>query len=923
MDVLDKRQTELIESVHRGFLYQHLYAVGCLLLASSAKVSSVVVEHDEDIEIVSGNRTYIQVKTRSMPIIPSDIDGALKRFNDLRAEHDTDQRIGHASFLIVVNQPPGPKLAKLINGEEWPLDTKLLWPKSDQMHPSSAYPPAWDSINEAFDWCISQAEKLPFSLISPDSLVWKLAGRVMMACTGSTLNPNHAFQTDDLPELFEQLLLQLQEFPSPPNPYRPQTNEPPLEMASPVRIVCGFSGAGKTAWASEAARHTSETVTYYDVGELPGPALATSLVRELAPRLMEERSGAIRKVLYPGATGIESLNILNTHIKNQGRQPIIVLDNAHRIPVENLSAVIEVAGNIRFILLCQPSSELRIIEAKLGVDREVLSGWDLDTVAIVAQANGCKGSIAALNKLIKLTGGVPLYVQSSVVLSARETEGDLDVFCNELETLTHTAETVQEIILNRLYESFPTATQNVLAVLSLSDEALYHSEVIELVEGALNVGPPVIIETLRKLRASGIIEVFGGDRLKVHDAIRIIGRRTLVMMGDDAVLKSQGSLKDVLMKSLIEKQDTSRLSLFIRTLVALEEVELLVELAGDEYFHEMGLSDDIKACLKPIADSSKAHPKQRFWALDGLSFDATHHGRMHTIGTYLDQMEQLIEQHKLGTDEKLSYFMKRMLYEATQGDADKVLTLIDTAFSELPENPAYMRVFKYNSAASLIELGYQKEPLEILDALISEYFDLIGIKFVEMRGNNSPVLLEKLNKYPELHEDLKRLATALTLRADYSPQILMANTRIQCMKLYEMAQAYDSFIKTAQNLADDFVAQQDFIGAKEVMDQHIIPNISKLGLINRLFDVRCQYAVILAYCGEFEESEKEMTRLDPLIAGQSTEFQKQIASQRRLINEIRIKALPLRSTTKLNKKIGRNEPCPCNSGKKYKKCHGY
>ena len=234
-----------------------------------------------------------------------------------------------------------------------------------------------------------------------------------------------------------------------------------------------------------------------------------------------------------------------------------------------------------------------------------------------------------------------------------------------------------------------------------------------------------------------------------------------------------------------------------------------------------------------------------------------------------------------------------------------------------------MRVFKYNSAASLIELGYQKEPLEILDALISEYFDLIGIKFVEMRGNNSPVLLEKLNKYPELHEDLKRLATALTLRADYSPQILMANTRIQCMKLYEMAQAYDSFIKTAQNLADDFVAQQDFIGAKEVMDQHIIPNISKLGLINRLFDVRCQYAVILAYCGEFEESEKEMTRLDPLIAGQSTEFQKQIASQRRLINEIRIKALPLRSTTKLNKKIGRNEPCPCNSGKKYKKCHGY
>ena len=24
----------------------------------------------------------------------------------------------------------------------------------------------------------------------------------------------------------------------------------------------------------------------------------------------------------------------------------------------------------------------------------------------------------------------------------------------------------------------------------------------------------------------------------------------------------------------------------------------------------------------------------------------------------------------------------------------------------------------------------------------------------------------------------------------------------------------------------------------------------------------------------------------------------------------------------VEKKIGRNDPCPCNSGKKYKKCHG-
>src|SRR5450759_1074148 len=34
--VLDSRQLERIQSVHRGFLYQHLYAAACLLRAGSS-----------------------------------------------------------------------------------------------------------------------------------------------------------------------------------------------------------------------------------------------------------------------------------------------------------------------------------------------------------------------------------------------------------------------------------------------------------------------------------------------------------------------------------------------------------------------------------------------------------------------------------------------------------------------------------------------------------------------------------------------------------------------------------------------------------------------------------------------------------------------------------------------------------------------
>ena len=45
---LDRRQLARIEAVHRGFLYQHLYAVACLFRASSAGVTHIVVENDED-----------------------------------------------------------------------------------------------------------------------------------------------------------------------------------------------------------------------------------------------------------------------------------------------------------------------------------------------------------------------------------------------------------------------------------------------------------------------------------------------------------------------------------------------------------------------------------------------------------------------------------------------------------------------------------------------------------------------------------------------------------------------------------------------------------------------------------------------------------------------------------------------------------
>lgn len=69
--VLDAAQLVRIQTVHRGFLYQHLHAVGCLFFAQGASIDVVMVELDEDIELNSEEgKIYVQLKTRSKPIIP-------------------------------------------------------------------------------------------------------------------------------------------------------------------------------------------------------------------------------------------------------------------------------------------------------------------------------------------------------------------------------------------------------------------------------------------------------------------------------------------------------------------------------------------------------------------------------------------------------------------------------------------------------------------------------------------------------------------------------------------------------------------------------------------------------------------------------------------------------------------------------------
>ena len=78
--VLDPAQLVRIEAVHRGFLFQHLYAVQCLLSATTLKAQTVSVESDEDVEVqLDGTRVYVQVKHRKEALAWDDIESAMAR----------------------------------------------------------------------------------------------------------------------------------------------------------------------------------------------------------------------------------------------------------------------------------------------------------------------------------------------------------------------------------------------------------------------------------------------------------------------------------------------------------------------------------------------------------------------------------------------------------------------------------------------------------------------------------------------------------------------------------------------------------------------------------------------------------------------------------------------------------------------------
>jgi hypothetical protein len=923
LTVLDPEQLRRIEAVHKGFLYQHLYAASCMLLAGMAGASAIIVEADEDIEIVfPERRLYVQVKTRSLALTKGDIGGALERFAKLRTEHVTGRRTGAAEFIVGANVAPGPGLAAALSAADWPVDVRIEWP--DSQAPASPLPKPWRSIPEGLGFCAALAAALPLGMLVPETLVWKLAGVVMSAAAGLPPYSDHRFKADDLPDLFEQLTVHLQDFPSPPPVYRSQEQEPELIKPDRVRMVTGFSGAGKTIWVAQAAQHSTAALAYFDVGDTPGPALALPLARELAGRFFG-KSGGLGRILLPGATGAEMLRALGLRLEQERIEATIVIDNAHRVPAENLRAVVEQTPHARFILLAQPGATAQELQAILSVASEPLGGWSTDTIAAEASDNGCRANYAACERLRRLTAGLPLYVQNAIQIARTEYAGEVARFCDELEARTHQVETAQNIILTRVFDGLSPQNRDAVACLSLSDVPLERDEAAAFLAKAINLDERGFATLIRALRPTGIVEIFGGDRLKIHDALRGLGLALLDAFDKDQREAIQTALKDILLVSILRQKDLAKFSLYMRLLAELGDLKTLVEFATDELFHEMGVIEQVSGMLAKAASSESFAPAERFSAYDGLAFGAFKHGDLAAVEAHLASMSQLIESHKLDDTDKLTHAMKAMNLAARKGDRAEVFAQLDRVSELVPEKPAHLRIFRYNAAHALLDLSDYDACVSITEELIPEYYDDLGITPADIMGKNPDKIWPLLKEGIDHGDDLKHLADCLDLQAIALNKAghISPLARIHAMKFYDMSNALDSFIRVGQDFVDELVGRNDYVGARDVFERNLIPVVTRNRMVSRIVTVRSHYAVVLAYCGEHDLAAAEMAKLSPYMAGLPPERQQELANQQRLIARLRREAPPPQwEFPAPRRKIGRNERCYCGSGKKYKYCHG-
>lgn len=893
--VLDPAQLTRIRATHSGFVYQNIYAVACLLSLASLKSGSVSVERDEDVEFDTKDTTYfLQVKLRGRSLGVADVSEALTRFATIRQDFKDRKDPKRPIFAIVATSSPSPILDAVLS--TWPDDVYFLCPdRPVAKHP--LLPNPFSTIEALLSHTENRVKDLAFPGLDPRTLVLKIAAYIHYLSTGRMPGGDaHRVDRSELEGLFETYAVQMQRFPIVADNYRPQTSEPPFTTEAHLRLIVGFSGAGKTAWAAMQGAMSASPSLYFDLRGYPSAGAPSALAREITAVLLGKAGMAGR---LPVGHGLEMLSHVNEQLGLRSPRPLIVIDNVHEVSVETLQAIVERGSNLSFLCLSQPTQDTAHLAGVLRIETESLNGWSAETVAEVFAEAGCAVSPQSAAHWHKLTGGLPLYVLNAANIARRNYAGDIVRFAEDIATGHQSEAPIQEIILERTFNELSVIEAQVLSILVRAGLALTCDELeqISTATSRTDTTPlkPVVRPALRTLSRLGLVNPSGRDMWSSHDAATVIGLRHIGEMASpdrDALLHA---LASILLASLQDQQSLDRLSVWVRLLPEIGQTSVLAEVASLELFHEVGNPDDLKIALQSAESDPSASPQTRFTASDALAFWAMQGDlRKFDPRPHLENMKRLLHERgdHLDADAALSLAMKEMVLAGRRGDETGVAASFNGTRSYLKNDPVRLRILRYTHAASLFHLGgvtNVRTAEQTSHDVALEIYEALGVAPSVVVGANPKELRRRLEPITEERQDeIKRLADCLDLFAACQRRLgrVPVLTRIYAAKLYQQVGAWKSMAKTAQENAQDYLDLGDAEGAVSIFETFVLPTAAQYGLHELRLEFQSFYAVTLAYAGRFSDARQTIAQLSAYKDVMHPDEAASIAEQTNLIEAV-------------------------------------
>lgn len=882
------------------------------MLAIRGTAAVLAVEHDEDVEILwHDRRVYVQVKFRKHGLSTAEMAAIVERFSSYRVLHENGERSGAAIFVIATNAAPRVDESVL---DALPADVNVSYPGH---HDVADLPELQSDVDTVIAALEVEAANIPLAAISPRSLVLKLVGYANLLAMGLD---EHRIDGVKITQICDLIVEQLQKFPEPPSPYRRQRDEPEIEDGARVRLITGFSGAGKTAWASRKATESMLPTAYFDVVGIPEPSFPGSLARELAAGFVDDP--AQRAVVVVNQAGMDLLRAIARRVVANSAMPILVIDNAHLLTPSTLSAVVGALAPMRVVVLMQPGTHLTAFETRLSASAEQLAGWDDPTIALEFSENGARADVQTVARVRALTGALPLFVSAAAKLAARSFAGDPAAMCDALETGTMTETTRQNALLQEFVESLSADEQDTLAILGLSEVPLTRDEGLELLRSRIGDSSKAAA-ALRTLSSIHVLQAASGSSLQVHEAFRPIALEKFALLGAEPAAAARNMLRDIVTRGFKKSPDVERLRFWMKLSAQVGDIETLTDVALDEMVHQIGGPDIVRATLQSALDSTDLDASSRFDVLDALAFWDAQRGNGAKMAGFVAQMQTIGETFPMSPRQQASLAAKQMFLAADVGDRNALDAAFARGMAAADGDMDTTRNLRYNRAQGIVRMRDFREGGKAARELADEWLGELGLTRQSMLLKQPAELARRMRTYDSRDVDLRHAADALHVLSRTLRGTEKTMTLIQAIKLYSMARALLSVVRVSQDAVDAFLEHGDPFGARFMIEEHVLPDLRRSGLIDHFVDVQAQYGVVLAYAGAVNEGRGVLDGLrvyevDPTMSAQ-------LAHQRGLIEKIALTPLPTgdgQPRVRQVEKIGRNDLCPCGSGKKYKRCHG-